>query len=137
MNVLVIDNYDSFTYTLVQYLGELGCKLTIWRNDQFTLEEVRVLNPDAIVVSPGPCTPLEAGLSVDVVREFAPTVPMLGVCLGHQSMGEAFGAKVVRAPRIVHGKTSTVQHDGSGLFAGLGSSAEQSWDRIARPGRTE
>ena len=108
----------------MQYLGELGCKLTIWRNDQFTLEEVRVLNPDAIVVSPGPCTPLEAGLSVEVVREFAPAIPMLGVCLGHQSMGEAFGAKVVRAPRIVHGKTSTVQHDGQGLFAGLGSSAD-------------
>ena len=124
LHILVIDNYDSFTYNLVQYLGELGCKLTIWRNDQFTLEEVKALNPDAIVVSPGPCTPLEAGLSVDVVREFAPTIPMLGVCLGHQSMGEAFGAKVVRAPRIVHGKTSTVQHDGSGLFAGLGSSAD-------------
>ena len=124
LHLLVIDNYDSFTYNLVQYLGELGCKLTIWRNDQFTLAEVKALNPDAIVVSPGPCTPLEAGLSVDVVREFAPTIPMLGVCLGHQSMGEAFGAKVVRAPRIVHGKTSTVQHDGSGLFKGLGSSAE-------------
>ncbi|WP_424951820.1 anthranilate synthase component II [Deinococcus sp.] len=123
LHLLVIDNYDSFTYNLVQYLGELGCKLTIWRNDQFTLEEVRALNPDAIVVSPGPCTPLEAGLSVDVVREFAPTVPMLGVCLGHQSMGEAFGATVTRAPRIVHGKTSTVQHDGQGLFAGLGATA--------------
>jgi anthranilate synthase component II len=124
MHVLVIDNYDSFTYNLVQYLGELGCKLTIWRNDQFTLKEVKDLNPDAIVVSPGPCTPLEAGLSVDVVREFAHSVPMLGVCLGHQSMGEAFGAKVVRAPRIVHGKTSTVQHDGQGLFAGLGETAD-------------
>lgn len=124
LHVLVIDNYDSFTYNLVQYLGELGCQLTIWRNDQFTLNEVRALNPDAIVVSPGPCTPLEAGLSVDVVREFAPSVPMLGVCLGHQSMGEAFGAKVVRAPRIVHGKTSTVRHDGQGLFAGLGNSAD-------------
>jgi anthranilate synthase component II len=124
LHLLVIDNYDSFTYNLVQYLGELGCKLTIWRNDQFTLAEVKALNPDAIVVSPGPCTPLEAGLSVDVVREFAPSVPMLGVCLGHQSMGEAFGAKVVRAPRIVHGKTSTVQHDGQGLFAGLGQTAD-------------
>jgi anthranilate synthase component 2 len=124
LHLLVIDNYDSFTYNLVQYLGELGCKLTIWRNDQFTLQQVEALNPDAIVVSPGPCTPLEAGLSVDVVRHFAPTVPMLGVCLGHQSMGEAFGAKVVRAPRIVHGKTSRVQHDGQGLFAGLGETAE-------------
>ena len=124
LHVLVIDNYDSFTYNLVQYLGELGCKLTIWRNDQFTLAEVKALNPDAIVVSPGPCTPLEAGLSVDVVREFAPSVPMLGACLGHQSMGEAFGAKVVRAPRLVHGKTSTVQHDGQGLFTGLGQTAD-------------
>ena len=124
MHVLIIDNYDSFTYNLVQYLGELGCKLTIWRNDQFTLDEVRALSPDAIVVSPGPCTPLEAGLSVAVVRHFAPTVPMLGVCLGHQSMGEAFGATVTRAPRIVHGKTSTVQHDGQGLFAGLGTTAD-------------
>ena len=124
LHVLVIDNYDSFTYNLVQYLGELGCKLTIWRNDQFTLAEVRQLNPDAIVVSPGPCTPSEAGLSVDVVREFAPSVPMLGVCLGHQSMGEAFGAKVVRALRLVHGKTSTVQHDGQGLFTGLGQTAD-------------
>ncbi|WP_407570911.1 anthranilate synthase component II [Deinococcus altitudinis] len=124
LHVLVIDNYDSFTYNLVQYLGELGCKLTIWRNDQFTLQEVEALNPDAIVVSPGPCTPLEAGLSVQVVRHFASTVPMLGVCLGHQSMGEAFGATVKRAPRIVHGKTSTVRHDGQGLFAGLGESAD-------------
>ena len=124
LRLLVIDNYDSFTYNLVQYLGELGCELTIWRNDQFTLGQVEALKPDAIVVSPGPCTPLEAGLSVEVVRHFAPTVPMLGVCLGHQSMGEAFGATVTRAPRIVHGKTSTVQHDGQGLFAGLGKSAE-------------
>ncbi|GGJ64120.1 anthranilate synthase component II [Deinococcus aquiradiocola] len=123
LHLLVIDNYDSFTYNLVQYLGELGCQLTIWRNDQFTLEEVGALNPDAIVVSPGPCTPLEAGLSVEVVRRFAPVTPMLGVCLGHQSMGEAFGASVVRAPVPVHGKTSTVQHDGQGLFAGLGSEA--------------
>ena len=122
-HVLIIDNYDSFTYNLVQYFGELGCELTIWRNDQFTLEDVRHLNPDAIVVSPGPCTPLEAGLSVEVVREFAPTIPMLGVCLGHQSMGEAFGARVVRAPLAVHGKTSRVQHDGQGVFAGLGDSA--------------
>jgi len=124
LRLLVIDNYDSFTYNLVQYLGELGCELTIWRNDGFTLEDVEHLNPDAIVVSPGPCTPLEAGLSVDVVRHFAPTVPMLGVCLGHQSMGEAFGATVTRAPRIVHGKTAVVQHDGQGLFAGLGETAE-------------
>ena len=123
-HLLVIDNYDSFTYNLVQYLGELGCRLTVWRNDGFTLDDVRRLAPDAIVVSPGPCTPLEAGLSVDVIREFASSVPMLGVCLGHQSMGEAFGARVVRGPRIVHGKTAQVEHDGQGLFAGLGRTAE-------------
>jgi anthranilate synthase component II len=123
LHLLVIDNYDSFTYNLVQYLGELGCRLTVWRNDQFELDEVSTLNPDAIVVSPGPCTPAEAGLSVAVVRQFSPTTPMLGVCLGHQSMGEAYGARVVRAPIPVHGKVSTVQHDGQGLFAGLGSAA--------------
>ncbi|WP_240740820.1 aminodeoxychorismate/anthranilate synthase component II [Deinococcus sp. Arct2-2] len=119
ISVLLIDNYDSFTYNLVQYFGELGCELTVWRNDEFTLEQVRMLNPDAVVVSPGPCTPLEAGLSVDVIRELGPSVPMLGVCLGHQSIGEAFGARVGRAILPVHGKTSPVQHDGSGLFAGL------------------
>lgn len=119
LTVLLIDNYDSFTYNLVQYFGELGCQLTVWRNDQFTLDDVRALNPDAIVVSPGPCTPLEAGMSVEVVRELGPTVPTLGVCLGHQSIGEAFGARVGRAARPVHGKTSEVRHDGSGLFAGL------------------
>ncbi|MFC4453334.1 aminodeoxychorismate/anthranilate synthase component II [Deinococcus sonorensis] len=123
LRLLIIDNYDSFTYNLVQYLGELGCQLTVWRNDQFTLPEVEQLNPDAIVVSPGPCTPLEAGLSVAAVRAFAPRYPMLGVCLGHQSMGEAFGATVTRAPVPVHGKTSVVQHDGQGLFAGLGEQA--------------
>ncbi|WP_019586815.1 anthranilate synthase component II [Deinococcus apachensis] len=117
--ILLIDNYDSFTYNLVQYFGELGCELTVWRNDQFTLEDVRKLNPEAIVVSPGPCTPREAGLSVDVIRELGPTYPTLGVCLGHQSIGEAFGATVGRAALPVHGKTSAVRHDGSGLFAGL------------------
>ena len=119
LTLLLIDNYDSFTYNLVQYFGELGCDLTVWRNDQFTLDDVRALNPDAIVVSPGPCTPLEAGMSVQVVRELGPTFPTLGVCLGHQSIGEAFGARVTRAARPVHGKTSEVRHDGSGLFAGL------------------
>ncbi|THF88723.1 aminodeoxychorismate/anthranilate synthase component II [Deinococcus sp. KSM4-11] len=119
LRVLLIDNYDSFTYNLVQYFGELGADLTVWRNDAFTLEEVRALNPDAIVVSPGPCTPLEAGLSVDVIRELGPQYPVLGVCLGHQSIGEAFGATVGRALQPVHGKTSSVRHDGTGLFAGV------------------
>ncbi|GGL99477.1 anthranilate synthase component II [Deinococcus aerophilus] len=119
MHLLLIDNYDSFTYNLVQYFGELGCRLTVWRNDEFTLEQVRALDPDAIVVSPGPCTPLDAGLSVDVIREFGPNVPTLGVCLGHQSIGQAFGARVERALRPVHGKTSPLRHDGTGLFGGL------------------
>lgn len=117
--ILLIDNYDSFTYNLVQYFGELGCELTVWRNDAFTLDDIRALNPDAIVVSPGPCTPLEAGMSVKVIRELGPTFPTLGVCLGHQSIGEAFGATVGRAALPVHGKTSALRHDGSGLFAGL------------------
>jgi len=120
VKVLMIDNYDSFTYNLVQYLGMLGCEITIWRNDGFTLEDVRHLNPDAIVVSPGPCTPLEAGLSVAVIREFASTIPMLGVCLGHQAMGEAFGATVTRAKHVLHGKISSLEHGGSDLFDGLG-----------------
>ncbi|GAA5531681.1 aminodeoxychorismate/anthranilate synthase component II [Deinococcus aluminii] len=120
LHLLLIDNYDSFTFNLVQYFGELGCELTVWRNDQFTLDDVRNLDPDAIVVSPGPCTPREAGLSVEVIRELGPTYPTLGVCLGHQSIGEAFGARVERAALPVHGKTSAVRHDGSGLFAGLG-----------------
>ncbi|MFC3834548.1 MULTISPECIES: anthranilate synthase component II [Deinococcus] len=117
--ILLIDNYDSFTYNLVQYLGELGADLTVWRNDAFTLDDVRELNPDAIVVSPGPCTPLEAGLSVDVIRDLGPQYPTLGVCLGHQSIGQAYGATVGRALQPVHGKTSPVRHDGTGLFAGL------------------
>ncbi|EYB68405.1 anthranilate synthase component II [Deinococcus phoenicis] len=120
LRILLIDNYDSFTYNLVQYFGELGCELTVWRNDAFTLDDVRNLAPDAIVVSPGPCTPREAGRSVEVIRELGPQFPTLGVCLGHQSIGEAFGARVERALRPVHGKTSLVLHDGSGLFAGLG-----------------
>ncbi|WP_104990276.1 aminodeoxychorismate/anthranilate synthase component II [Deinococcus sp. NW-56] len=119
LSVLLIDNYDSFTYNLVQYLGELECEVTVWRNDAFTLDDVRALGPDAIVVSPGPCTPREAGQSVAVIRKLGPQVPTLGVCLGHQSIGEAFGARVERARRPVHGKTSPVRHEGTGLFAGL------------------
>ncbi len=118
-HVLVIDNYDSFTYNLVQYLGELGCQLTVWRNDAFGLEDIGKLNPGAIVISPGPCTPTDAGLSVAVIERYGAEIPMLGVCLGHQSMGQAFGAKVVRAAHLMHGKTSVIEHDGEGIFADL------------------
>lgn len=117
--ILIVDNYDSFTYNLVQYLGELGAALTVWRNDQFQLEDVERLSPDGIVVSPGPCTPSEAGLSVPLIQRYAPQYPILGVCLGHQSIGQAFGAKVTRAKVILHGKTSQIRHDGTGVFAGL------------------
>jgi len=117
--ILMIDNYDSFTYNLVQYLGELGARVTVWRNDQFRLEDIAGFNPDGIVVSPGPCTPKEAGLSVPLIQAYAPRYPILGVCLGHQSIGEAFGARVRRHKVIVHGKTSPIEHDGSGVFAGL------------------
>ncbi|CAA9565363.1 MAG: Anthranilate synthase, amidotransferase component @ Para-aminobenzoate synthase, amidotransferase component [uncultured Truepera sp.] len=117
--VLVIDNYDSFTYNLVQYLGELGVEPIVWRNDQFELSDIDALNPDGIVVSPGPCTPAEAGHSVEVIRRYGARTPVLGVCLGHQSIGAAFGAKVERAPLIMHGKTSVVSHDGTGVFDGL------------------
>jgi anthranilate synthase component II len=119
MKILVVDNYDSFTYNLVQYLGELGADPVVWRNDQFSLEDVRNLKPAGIVISPGPCTPLEAGLSVDVIKSFGEQTPVLGVCLGHQSIGQAFGAKVVRAKNLMHGKTSSIAHDGSGVFSSL------------------
>ncbi len=119
MKILVIDNYDSFTYNLVQYLGELGADPVVWRNDQFKLEDIGSLKPNGIVVSPGPCTPLEAGLSVNVIEEFGEHIPLLGVCLGHQSIGQAFGAKVVRAKNLMHGKVSSIAHDGTGVFAGL------------------
>jgi len=119
LRVLVIDNYDSFTYNLVQYVAELGADVTVWRNDAFELDEVATFDPDAIIVSPGPCTPAEAGASVDVVRRFGPTIPILGVCLGHQAIGDAYGARVVRARHLMHGKVSAVRHDGSGPFAGL------------------
>ncbi|CAN5799051.1 aminodeoxychorismate/anthranilate synthase component II [soil metagenome] len=119
MKVLVIDNYDSFTYNLVQYLGELGADSTVWRNDRFDLDDVEREAPDAIVISPGPCTPNEAGLSVALIERYSGRYPLLGVCLGHQAIGQAFGGRVVRAPTLMHGKTSMVRHDGTGAFAGL------------------
>lgn len=114
--ILMIDNYDSFTYNLVHYLGELGEKVLVFRNDKITLEEVGKLNPDMVVVSPGPCTPKEAGISVDLIKEFAGRIPILGVCLGHQSIGYAFGGNIVRAQRLLHGKTSQIYHDGRGVY---------------------
>ena len=117
--VFVLDNYDSFTYNLVQYLGELGAEVEVRRNDQVTVAEVEKLRPERIVVSPGPCTPQEAGISVELIRSFAGKVPVLGVCLGHQALGAAFGGRVVRAGHLMHGKTSEVQHDGRTIFRGL------------------
>lgn len=117
--ILVIDNYDSFTYNLVQYLGELGADLKVVRNDDLTAEDVAELNPEKIILSPGPCTPNEAGITLDVIKRMGGRVPILGVCLGHQSIGQAFGAKVVRANRPVHGKTSAIHHEGKGLFKDL------------------
>ena len=117
--LLVIDNYDSFTFNLVQYLGELGADIVVKRNDQVTIDEIRAMKPDRIVVSPGPCTPREAGVSVALIKELAGTVPIFGVCLGHQSIGEAFGGIVVRAPYLMHGKTSRIHHDGRTVFSGL------------------
>jgi anthranilate synthase/aminodeoxychorismate synthase-like glutamine amidotransferase len=117
--LLVIDNYDSFTYNLVQYFGELGAEMVIKRNDEITLDEIRALQPERIVISPGPCTPNEAGISCDVICTFAPNTPILGVCLGHQCMGQVWGGDVVRAGRLMHGKTSPIQHDGRGVFKDL------------------
>lgn len=117
--ILVIDNYDSFTYNLVQYLGELGADLVVYRNDQISLEEIGDMAPEKIVISPGPCTPNEAGISVDLVRRFAGKIPILGVCLGHQSIGQAFGGKIVGAPTIMHGKVSEIHHRGESIFEGL------------------
>ncbi len=114
--LLMIDNYDSFTYNLVQYFGELGEELKVFRNDKITLDEIADLQPEGIVISPGPCTPKEAGISVDTIKRFAGKIPILGVCLGHQSIGEAFGGDVVRAARLMHGKTSMVRHDGRTIF---------------------
>jgi len=119
--LLVIDNYDSFTYNLVQYLGELGATVEVRRNDRVTLEEIETrLRPERIVISPGPGTPDDAGITLDVIKRFAGKIPLLGVCLGHQSIGQAFGGKVVRAPELMHGKASDIQHDGKTIFAGLG-----------------
>ena len=117
--LLMIDNYDSFTYNLVQYLAELGADVEVRRNDAVGLDDVQTLAPDGIVISPGPCTPREAGISVPLIQRFAGQIPILGVCLGHQAIGAAFGGDVVRAPRIMHGKTSPIRHDGTGVFAGL------------------
>jgi anthranilate synthase component 2 len=119
--IFVLDNYDSFTFNLVQYMGELGATLDVRRNDELTVEEVAALHPDRIVLSPGPCTPQEAGISIDLIRAMAGKVPILGVCLGHQAIGAAFGGKVVRAPKLMHGKTSQVEHDGKTIFAGIAS----------------
>lgn len=117
--LLMIDNYDSFTYNLVQYLGELGEDVRVYRNDKITVEEIESLKPSRIVISPGPCTPKEAGVSVETIRHFGGRLPVLGVCLGHQSLAVAFGGEVIRAPRLMHGKTSMIRHDGRTIFANL------------------
>ena len=119
--VFVLDNYDSFTYNLVQYLGELGARVQVRRNDEVTVGEIAAMHPARIVVSPGPCTPQEAGISIELIRHFAGKVPVLGVCLGHQAIGAAFGGQVVRAKNLMHGKTSQVEHDGKTIFRGLSS----------------
>ena len=119
--LLMIDNYDSFTYNLVQYLGELGERVTVYRNDQITLNDVDALAPSHVVISPGPCTPNEAGISVDLVREYGASIPILGVCLGHQSIAQAYGGNIVRAPTLMHGKTSMIEHQGEGIFNELPS----------------
>lgn len=117
--LLMIDNYDSFTYNIVQYLGELGEDVRVFRNDKITIREIEEMAPERIVISPGPCTPREAGISVEVIRHFAGKVPILGVCLGHQSIGAAFGGEIIRAPRLMHGKTSMIYHDGKTIFEAL------------------
>ena len=119
--LLMIDNYDSFTYNLVQYLGELGQRVAVYRNDQITLNDVDALSPAHIVISPGPCTPKEAGISVDLVREYGSKIPILGVCLGHQSIAQAYGGVIVRARKLMHGKTSMIEHQGEGIFNNLPS----------------
>ncbi|HEY5811205.1 MAG TPA: aminodeoxychorismate/anthranilate synthase component II [Terrimicrobiaceae bacterium] len=122
--LLVIDNYDSFTYNLVQYFGELGAEVSVVRNDQVTLDEIEAMKPERIVVSPGPCTPNEAGISCNVIARFGPSTPILGVCLGHQSIGQVYGGEIVRADRLMHGKTSKIHHSGENVFVGLPSPFE-------------
>ncbi len=117
--LLMIDNYDSFTYNLVQYFGELGADVHIHRNDKISLDKIEAMKPDRIVISPGPCTPNEAGVSIEVIKQFSGRVPILGVCLGHQSIGQAFGGKIIRAKTLMHGKTSMIHHKGAGVFKGL------------------
>ena len=117
--ILIIDNYDSFTYNLVQYIGEMGQQLKVYRNDKITVDEIAELHPEKIIISPGPCTPTEAGISMDTIRHYAGKVPILGVCLGHQSIGQVFGGEIVRAKKLMHGKTSQIHHDGEGVFAGM------------------
>ena len=122
MPVLVIDNYDSFTYNLVHYLGELGAKLVVRRNDKITVDEVQAMDPDAIVISPGPCTPNEAGICLELIERVGPTIPIFGVCLGHQAIGQAYGGEIVRAPKLMHGKLSEIRHNGKGVFRGIDDS---------------
>src|SRR5881628_129899 len=122
--ILVIDNYDSFTYNLVQYLGELGADVVVRRNDKITVDEIGALEPEGLVLSPGPCAPAQAGITVAAIKRWGKTIPTLGVCLGHQAIGEAYGGVVVRADRVMHGKTSQIRHDGTGVFAGLPSPLE-------------
>ncbi len=117
--ILLLDNYDSFTYNLYQYLGELGEEISVFRNDKITLKEIEELNPTRVVLSPGPGRPAQAGIMIDLVKQYAPSIPILGICLGFQGIGEAFGGKIIHAPELFHGKTSTINHDGSGVFSGL------------------
>ncbi|RCV91961.1 anthranilate synthase component II [Billgrantia montanilacus] len=124
MSVLMIDNYDSFTFNVVQYLGELGADVVTHRNDTITLEEIEALAPSHLVISPGPCTPNEAGISLEAIRHFAGRLPILGICLGHQAIGQVYGGKVVRAPQVMHGKTSRIRHHGQGVFQGLADPLE-------------
>jgi para-aminobenzoate synthetase component 2 len=119
MRIFMIDNYDSFTYNLVQYLGEMGHEVRIERNDRVAVEDIERIDPDVLMISPGPCTPDEAGISLEAVRHFAPKLPILGVCLGHQAIAQAFGARIIRAPKLMHGKTSEIHHDGKTVFQGL------------------